>query len=176
MDLYLFEKINGLVYASKALDYIGMFLADFYQYIIGAVIIILLLWKKNRLMVLSVTISVFLSRLVIAEIIKTIVQRARPYMVLETAKKIITENADFKSMPSGHAAIFFALATAIYFFNKKLGVFFFVSAILISLARVFCGVHWPSDILVGAIIGIISGIIVGKIIKKYKTKKIILDF
>ncbi|MFH1657515.1 MAG: phosphatase PAP2 family protein [bacterium] len=170
MDLYLFENINGLVYASKALDYIGMFLADFYQYIIGAVIIILLLWKKNRLMVLSAAISVFLSRLVIAEIIKTIVQRARPYMALETANKIIAENADFKSMPSGHAAIFFALAMAIYFFNKKLGTFLFLSTILISIARIFCGVHWPTDILVGAMIGIVSGIVVDKfIIKKYKT-------
>jgi undecaprenyl-diphosphatase len=168
MDLYLFEKINGLVYESKALDYIGMFLADFYQYIIGAIIIVLLLWKKNRIMVLSAAISVFLSRLVIAEIIKTIVQRPRPYMVLETANKIITENSDFKSMPSGHAAIFFALAMAIYFYNKKLGIFLFASAILISLARIFCGVHWPSDILVGAAIGIISGIIVDKVIKLSK--------
>ena len=164
----MFEKINGLVYVSKALDYIGMFLADFYQYIIGAIIIVLLLWKKNRIMVLSAVISVFLSRLVITEIIKIIVQRARPYMVLETAKKIITENTDFKSMPSGHAAIFFALAMAIYFFNKKLGIFLFASAILISLARIFCGVHWPSDILVGAIIGIASGIIVDKVIKLSK--------
>lgn len=171
MDLYLFEKINGLVFASKALDYIGMFFADFYQYIIGAIIIVLLLWKKNRIMILSVAISVFLSRLIIGEAIKTIVHRARPYMVLETANKIITENADFKSMPSGHAAIFFALAMAVYFYNKKFGIFLFASAILISIARIFCGVHWPSDILVGAIIGIISGIIVGKIIKKYKTKK-----
>ncbi|HUT96274.1 MAG TPA: phosphatase PAP2 family protein [Candidatus Paceibacterota bacterium] len=169
MDLYLFEKINGLVYASKALDYIGMFFADYFQYIIGAIIIILLLWKKNRIMILSAAISVFLSRLVIAEIVKIIIQRARPYVVLETANKIIFENADFKSMPSGHAAIFFALAMAIYFYNKKLGVFFFVSAILISLARIFCGVHWPSDILVGVIIGIVSGIIVDLIIRKKKT-------
>lgn len=160
MDLYLFEKINGLVFTSKVLDYIGMFFADFCQYVIGAMIIVLLLWKKNRIMVLSAAISVFLSRLVIAEIVKIIVQRARPYMVLETANKIINENADFKSMPSGHAAIFFALAMAIYFYNKKLGIFLFASAILISLARIFCGVHWPSDILVGAIIGIISAIII----------------
>lgn len=171
MDLYLFEKINELVYESKALDYIGMFLADFYQYIIGAIIIIILLWKKNRIMVLSAAISIFLSRFVITEIIKIIVQRARPYMVLETAKKIITENSDFKSMPSGHAAIFFALAMAIYFYNKKFGIFLFASAILISIARIFCGVHWPSDILVGAAIGIISGIIIDKVIKLSKNYK-----
>jgi undecaprenyl-diphosphatase len=90
---------------------------------------------------------------------------------LDTAKKLIAENADFKSFPSGHAAIFFAIATAVYLYNKKLGIWFFVVAILMGMARIFVGVHWPSDILGGAVIGIISGIIVGKIFKK-KTSQV----
>jgi len=164
MDFYLFQKINGLVYVSKILDWMGIFLASYFPYILGAILIALFLWKKNRLMVISAGISVFLSRIVIAEIIKIIFHRARPYVVLETAKKLITENADFKSFPSGHAAIFFALAMAVYFFNKKLGTWYFIAAIIISVARVFVGVHWPSDVFGGAVIAIISGIIISKII------------
>ena len=161
----MFEKINGLANNSKILDFIGIFLADYFQYILGAILIALFIWKKNRLMVISAAISVFLSRLIIAEIIKNIVHRARPYVVLETARKIINGNTDFKSFPSGHAAIFFAIATAVYLHNKKLGIWFFVAAILMGIARIFVGVHWPTDILAGAMIGIVSGIIISRIIR-----------
>jgi len=160
MDVFLFQRINGLANNSKFLDFVGIFFADYFPYILGAILVLLLFWKKNRLMVVSAGISVFLSRIVIAEIIKIIVHRSRPYLVLETAKKLITENTDFKSFPSGHAAIFFAIAMAIWFYNKKLGIWFFVAAIIMGIARIFVGVHWPSDILGGAVIGIVSGIIV----------------
>jgi len=166
MDLFLFQKINGLTYSSKILDWIGIFFADYTLYIVGIVFLILLLWKKNRLMVISAAASVVLSRLIITEIIKNLLHRARPYEVLETAEKLIKENQDFQSFPSGHAAIFFAIAMAIYFFNKKLGIAFFVGAVLVGLARIFVGVHWPSDVLAGAIIGIISGIIIIKLFFK----------
>ena len=85
---------------------------------------------------------------------------------LETAEKLVAENKDFQSFPSGHAAIFFAIAMAIYFFNKKLGIVFFIGAVLIGFARIFTGIHWPSDVLAGAIIGIISGIIIIKLFFK----------
>ncbi|MBA7667289.1 Undecaprenyl-diphosphatase BcrC [subsurface metagenome] len=166
MDLFLFQGINSLANFSKVLDWIGIFLAEYTLYVVGAVFLILLFWKRNWLMVISAVVSVILSRLVITEIIKNILYRPRPYVVLETAEKLITENADFQSFPSGHAAIFFAIAMAIYFFNKKLGIIFFVSAVLIGFARIFVGIHWPSDVLVGAVIGIISGIIIIKLFFK----------
>ena len=166
MDLFLFQKINGLANFSKVLDWIGIFLAEYTLYVVGIIFLILLFWKRNWLMVISAAVSVILSRLVIAEIMKNLLYRPRPYAVLETAKKLIAENADFKSFPSGHATIFFAIAMAVYFFNKKLGIIFFISAVLMSFARIFIGIHWPSDVLAGAIIGIISGIIIIKLFFK----------
>ena len=156
MDIYFFKLINGLANSSKFLDSVGIFFADYFPYILGAILIALFLWKKNRLMVISAGISVFLSRLVIAEILKLVIHRARPNM------------ADFKSFPSGHAAIFFAIAMAVWFYNKKLGIWFFVAAILMGVARIFVGVHWPTDVLGGAVIGIISAIIVSRIIRSKK--------
>ena len=162
LDVFIFDKINGLANVSKILDWFGIFLADYFPYILGAILVLLFIWKKNRLMVISVGISVFLSRIVIAEILKLVIHRARPNM------------ADFRSFPSGHAAIFFAVAMAVYFYNKKLGIWFFIAAIIIGVARIFVGVHWPSDVLAGAMIGIISGIIVNKIIHK-QPKQIFSD-
>ena len=170
LDVFIFEKFNAFAGNWKILDWIGIFFADYFQYFLGAILVVLLFWPKkdvlkNRLMVISAGISVFLSRIVITEIIKIIIHRSRPYIVLETAKKLISENANFQSFPSGHAAIFFALAMAIWFYNKKLGIWFFIGAILMGIARIFVGVHWPSDVLGGAVIGIISAIIIDKVIR-----------
>jgi len=166
MDLFLFQKINSIAYTSKILDWIGIFLTEYILYMVGILFLILLIWKKNRLMIISAGISAVLSRLVIAEIIKIFSHRARPYVALESVNKLVLENGDFKSFPSGHATIFFAIAMAIYFFNKKLGIIFFLGAIIISIARIFVGIHWPSDILGGAMIGIISAIIINKLFFK----------
>jgi undecaprenyl-diphosphatase len=55
---------------------------------------------------------------------------------------------------------------AVYFYNKKISIWFFVAAFLIGLARVFTGVHYPLDILGGAVIGIFVGWLTLVIYKK----------
>jgi membrane-associated phospholipid phosphatase len=47
------------------------------------------------------------------------------------------------------------------------GVIFFLGAILMGLARVVAGIHWPYDIFGGALIGIISSVLVAKFFKKF---------
>ena len=58
------------------------------------------------------------------------------------------------SFPSGHATFFFAMATAIYLYNKKWGIFFFAATVLMTVSRVVSGIHYPFDIIGGAVIGI----------------------
>ncbi|MGC8651416.1 MAG: phosphatase PAP2 family protein, partial [Minisyncoccia bacterium] len=59
------------------------------------------------------------------------------------------------SFPSGHATFFFALAAAVYLYNKKWGRGLFLAALIITLSRIIVGVHYPSDILGGMVIGMI---------------------
>lgn len=170
LDVFIFEKFNALAGNWKILDWIGIFFADYFQYFLIIVLLIFLFWPKkdvikNRLMVISAVVSVVLSRLIFTEIIRFFYHHPRPYVVLEAVKKLIAENQDNASFPSGHATFFFALATGVYFYNKKLGIWFFIAAILMGIARIFVGVHWPSDILGGAVIGIISAIIIDKVIR-----------
>ena len=72
------------------------------------------------------------------------------------------------SFPSGHAAFYFAIATIVYFYNKKAGLGFFLASFLISISRVFVGIHWPADIMAGALVGIFSGWLIIKIAKKFQ--------
>lgn len=60
----------------------------------------------------------------------------------------------WSSFPSDHAVLFFALATAVFLFDRKIGWFLYVYAVFcISLPRIFLGIHYPSDILAGALFG-----------------------
>ena len=57
------------------------------------------------------------------------------------------------SFPSDHAAVAFALAISVFLYNKKLGLVFLASALLVGVARVLSNVHYPVDILGGALLG-----------------------
>jgi len=62
----------------------------------------------------------------------------------------------WNSMPSDHATLFFTLSMCLYFLSKKIGIFAFLYTLLfICLPRVYLGLHYPSDIFVGAMIGIV---------------------
>ncbi len=168
MNAMIFQQINGFANTSKIIDFVGVFFADYLLYVIAIFFLVLLFVNKARLMTISVGISVFLSRYIIAEPIKRIFHIARPYVSVDGVKKIVEENADYYSFPSGHTAIFFAIAMAVFYFNKKWGIVAFVIAILVGVSRIYVGVHWPLDVVAGALIGILSGIIVNSLIKKYK--------
>ena len=94
------------------------------------------------------------------EVIRFFYDSSRPFITLVFKPLIDLEISN--SFPSGHASVFFALATAVFLFNKKWGYCFFVGAILIGLARIFVGVHWPLDIAGGLAVGILSVLLVWK--------------
>ncbi len=93
---------------------------------------------------------------IVSEVIKNIVQAPRPFIAHPDFIPLFYHEG-YDSFPSGHATAFFALAAAIYYYHRPLGIVFFIFAFLISISRVLAGIHYPEDILAGAIIGIIIG-------------------
>lgn len=98
------------------------------------------------------------------EAFRLFVHRPRPFLADPTIFGLISETSS--SFPSGHASFFFGLATVVYRHNKRWGFWFFVGAGIIGLARIAAGVHYPSDILGGAVLGIAVGLLVNKFFKK----------
>ena len=158
MDYFLFQQINNLAEQWEYLDVISIFFAKYSGYVL---ILALLLfsarnYKKYWPIVAMAFSAAIVSRFVIAEIIRFFLPRLRPF-VENQANLIISQSPAEPSFPSGHASFYFALSTIIYGYHKKAGILFYIASFLISLGRVFVGVHWPSDIIAGSISGIIMG-------------------
>jgi membrane-associated phospholipid phosphatase len=83
--------------------------------------------------------------------LKDWVKRPRPSLLDLSGGFPASEMA--RSFPSGHAALSFALATVLSIRWPRGRVIWFALAALVALSRVALGVHWPSDVLVGAGIG-----------------------
>ncbi len=172
MDWYLFQQLNNLAGKYAFLDGTAVFFAKYLGYILAAILLLLFIknWRKYRQMVILSFGAAIFSRFIITEILRWLWFRPRPF-VNHHVNLILNQSAAEASFPSGHAAFYFALSTIVYFYNKKLGAGFFIASFLISIFRVFCGVHWPLDILAGMIVGIITGWLVFKIFQKIFQKK-----
>ena len=171
MDVWFFEKINQFTQKWPGLDALAVFLSDKLGYLLIFFIILFLIkdFKKHGKLFLQIIASSVLSRLIVAEIVKYIVRRPRPFEGYDV-NLIIAPQGDF-SFPSGHASLYFAISTAIFFHNKKAGIICLVVSSLMGISRIFCGVHWPSDILAGATIGILSAWLVQIILKRISKQK-----
>ena len=98
----------------------------------------------------------------------------RPYEVIPSLDLIVKEAVDF-SFPSGHSGASFAAATAIFCtMPKKYGVAALILAALIAFSRLYVGIHYPTDVLVGILDGILFGLLSAHFIKRWeknRTKK-----
>lgn len=102
----------------------------------------------------------------ITEVLKYIIHAPRPFIKLQDVISLVSESP-YSSFPSGHATFFMALAVCIYLTHKRAGIFFIFCALIIGLARIAVGVHFPVDILAGFIIGIIIPLLVNYFYRKF---------
>jgi membrane-associated phospholipid phosphatase len=85
-------------------------------------------------------------------LLKQVIGGLRPFEFYQALEPLFLY-AGGDSFPSGHATVFSALALVLTIFHRRAGVMFVTLAILISIARVIAGVHYPIDILAGWLIG-----------------------
>ena len=164
LDLLIFNIIHNLAGKSRLLDFLGIFFSDYFGYLLVLTALVIVAmendWRKRFINFSALALSLIISRGIITEAIRAIYYRPRPFLALNFEPLIAEVNHG--AFPSGHAAFYFAFAGVIWLLDKKWGWRFFIGAVLIGLARVFVGVHWPLDIVGGAIVGLASVWLVDK--------------
>ncbi|OGN16844.1 MAG: hypothetical protein A3C81_02220 [Candidatus Yanofskybacteria bacterium RIFCSPHIGHO2_02_FULL_46_19] len=163
MNLYLFQLINSFAGRYSWLDKLGIFFADWFAYLVILSLLVIAWRHRWPKQLLVIPFGSAVAARVVVEIIRFFYHHPRPFVVLADTHKLLDESS--YSFPSGHASFFFALATGIYFYNKKLGACYLLLATVISIARVFAGIHWPLDILAGAGLGIATAYLTARFSK-----------
>lgn len=114
--------------------------------------------KKNAIPVLILAIiTVAATDLISVRIVKPLVARQRPChpdMLIEGCHYLLGKKRSF-SFPSSHATNMFGLATLFTLFYPKRVIYFITFASLIGFSRIYCGVHYPGDVLGGFVLGAI---------------------
>lgn len=100
-------------------------------------------------------------------ILKNAIARIRPYDIVNFPI-IVSKLSDY-SFPSGHTTFSFLVATVLFAFYKKWGVFAYIMATLIGFSRLYLYVHYPTDVLAGMLLGILLGFVSIKAISKLST-------
>lgn len=144
-----FEWLNPIVLFITSLGNAGMI------WILLAVLF--LVQKKYQKTGISIAVALLLGLLVTNILLKNWVCRPRPYVTIPELDALVTA-ADW-SFPSGHSTSSMAAAVVIFCRTpKKIGIPAMILGVLICLSRLYVGVHYPSDVVCGALIGILAAV------------------
>lgn len=127
--------------------------------------LVLLVIPKTRKCGVAVLVSYFVSFLIGNEWLKDWIARPRPCAVDDTVQLIVKKPSSF-SCPSVHTYLAFSSAMAIFHYYKKPGIGVFVFAALVGFSRMYFFVHYPTDVLFGAVLGIVTAFVVCLLLDK----------
>ncbi|MFI5264920.1 MAG: phosphatase PAP2 family protein [Candidatus Kapaibacterium sp.] len=175
LDISLLRQIN--VNRFTALDSAFIFITKSGPIIAACIplafIIIGFLKKKKTIWLEGFMIATpYLLAVVILNILKEIVQRPRPFTEYSYIQKL--SEGGSSSFPSGHTSDVFAIAMIMSLFFPRIGVIIpmFLWAALVGYSRMDLGVHYPSDVLAGAILGAGCALFCNWMFRRYRNRDI----
>lgn len=129
--------------------------------------VLMLFFKPTRKAGLSALCAMLIGLIVVNFTIKPLVSRPRPWLVIENFVNLVPEH-DPNSFPSGHtnAAFAFALAVCRSAPKRWMKITAIGMAVVMGLSRLYVGVHFPSDVLAGAVVGSLCGLLGAWVVRK----------
>ncbi len=172
----IFLFIHDFAGKSFLLDQVGIFLAGTLPMILLGILLFIYIkqghhYQERRMIFLSVLSGGF-AYFILKTLIVLMYPYPRPYMFFSGIDPLITQSLaeGYQSFPSAHTMFFFAISTMVFIYNKRLGVFFLAVSSLMGIARIFVGVHWPFDIVVGILLGVITSIVIHLVYDTHKMR------
>lgn len=158
-DINIFLHIfgwNGRVFLDRLMKFITRS-GDGYLYPVVGALILIFDWETGLKVVLACLLA-FAIELPIHKIIKGTTSRLRPFEAIPGIINLI-HAPDKYSFPSGHTAAAFIMAIVIGHGIPILMIPLVIWASLVGLSRIYLGVHYPTDVVVGMIVGLGSSFI-----------------
>ena len=170
MNETLLDVINGAAGKSHVLDQLAVFLANDGIFVLGACILALGLFelRRDRRRAFEVAAAGALALAIALAVVMVsglFVNEARPF-VHDHDTVLLMQHAADNSFPSDHATVAFAGAVVAALAWPRWGVACIAAAVVIGLARVFAGVHFPGDIAAGAAIGTLAAIAAWAVVRR----------
>ena len=155
-DIALFNLINNGTH-NRLFDVVMPFLTDIDNWRIPLAVIwvglLIFGGKKGRLVALLAGVCLALTDQLSSSLLKPYFARIRPCNALENVRLLVNCTRAF-SFPSSHATNIFAQAALFSYTYRKLTPVLIPLAVLVAYSRVYVGVHFPFDVLFGALLGI----------------------
>ena len=135
----------------------------FDKYVLAAGILVFLFFSTNSrreklAIFLTLILSFLVARLVLTPIIHFLYYQ--PHIASLAQLRLLESEQNDWPFPNGHAAFLLAIATAVYLYNKKWGIGFFIVVFFLNISRILAGVHALADIGGGMAIGVITASII----------------
>ena len=156
LNMNIFTLINHFAGYSRTLDILGIAAAKYLPFLFIAVLIYL--WFKedeNKPIALDALYSAVFG-LLLNYVISRIYFHPRPFMI--PMGKLLIAHTNDASFPSDHTTLMLSMAFLLFYFRKTrgTGAILFFLGLAGGISRVFCGLHFPFDILGSMVVGIIS--------------------
>ena len=152
-----FHSQGWLNYIMKYITYLGEFGA-----VPIACALILLVFKRTRRGGFICAVALIFNFILVNGLLKTVINRPRPWTEFEEIKLFYEQFGvrlpTDSSFPSGHTAACFCLAVACVCTFKLKGLPALIVALLVALSRIYLCVHYPTDVLAGALVGSACGV------------------
>lgn len=167
LDKGLFLFIN-LKLQSGFFDFLMPILTEFKYWRIPffLCVVAMLIWgnKKTRISAILLLVILGITDATVNMWLKPWIGRVRPCNVF-TDVHLLAGCSHSGSFPSSHAANIFGAGTILTYFYRRLWALWLVIAASVSFSRIYVGVHYPLDVLAGALYGILWGVLILAIVR-----------
>lgn len=173
IDTRIFLLLNLRGFHPRWLDRLMWAATQIGNGVAGILLSVILFFSGNRPLAVELILGILTLWLTV-ELVKALVERSRPFLVLETAR-VIGWKEWGKSFPSGHTAqAFFMMALLAQHFRVSIlvAIFLYAIALLVGLTRIYVGAHYPRDVIGGAVLGSVWGILAGLVETYISTRAI----